>query len=85
MGVQATGAAVVASDVVSDVVDTRMVVEAGVGVVVGLGAGTGTGEPLLLSVFLKVPGAVKAHWLILPSKQDGPVMSCAMLPLNAFL
>lgn len=81
MGVQATGAGVGVVVGLGAGAGTG----AGVGVVVGLGAGTGAGEPLLLSVFLKVPGAVNAHWLILPSKQDGPVMSCAMLPLNAFL
>jgi len=81
MGIQAAGAAVGTCDVVSNVTGACVVVETGVGV----GAGAGTGEPLMLSVFLKVPGEVKAHWLMLLSKQDGPVISCAMFELNPFL
>jgi len=81
MGMQAAGAAVGTCDVVSNVTGACVVVETGVGV----GAGAGTGEPLMLSVFLKVPGEVKAHWLMLLSKQDGPVISCAMFELNPFL
>lgn len=73
------------SVVVSDVTSACVVVEMGVGSAVELGTGTGTGEPLMLSVFLKVPGAVKAHWLMLLSKQDGPVISCAMFELKPFL
>jgi len=85
MGMQAAGAAVGTSDVVSDVTSACVVVETGVGSAVELGAGAGTGEPLMLSVFLKAPGAVKAHWLMLLSKQDGPVISCAMFELKPFL
>lgn len=81
MGMQAAGAAVGTCDVVSNVTGACVVVETGV----GAGAGAGTGEPLMLSVFLKVPGEVKAHWLMLLSKQDGPVISCAMFELNPFL
>lgn len=73
------------SDVVSDVTSACVDVEIGVGSSVELGAGAGTREPLMLSVFLKVPGAVKAHWLMLLSKQDGPVISCAMFELKPFL
>jgi hypothetical protein len=45
----------------------------------------GTDPPLLLSVFRKVPGAVRAQLFTLSSMQDGPVMSCAIPLLNPFL
>lgn len=41
--------------------------------------------PRRLSVFRSVPGAVREQSLMLPSKQEGPVMACTMPELNAFL
>jgi len=41
--------------------------------------------PRRLSVFRSVPGAVREQSLMLPSKQEGPVMACTMPVLNAFL
>jgi hypothetical protein len=65
-------------DVVADTLDVGCCVVDGV---VG-GAGVARRK---LSVFRRLPGAVKEQSLMLPTKQDGPVMSCAMLALNAFL
>jgi len=85
------------ADVVEAVVDgARVVAGGGVDVVKAAvvdGAGVVSGAavvdrgapPRRLSVFRRVPGAVREQSLMLPSKQEGPVMACTMPALNAFL
>jgi len=76
------GAGVVAGAGV-DVVEATVV--DGAEVVAGAAVVDGGAPPRRLSVFRSVPGAVREQSLMLPSKQEGPVMACTMPELNAFL
>jgi len=85
------------ADVVEAVVDGARVVAGGgvdvvkaavvdgAGVVAGAAVVDRGAPPRRLSVFRSVPGAVREQSLMLPSKQEGPVIACTMPALNAFL